>query len=355
VSLPGDGSPESGGLRILLVDDDPSMARLVQQILLAHGFSAPTHVTTGGAALAAAEGVDVVLLDQQLPDVAGLDLLEAFRARAQPPAVILVTAHGDESLAARALRQGADDYLAKDQAFVDLLPQVLERVRRNRAVHAALAAAERELVRTERLAAIGELTVTLHHEINNPLMAASAEVELLLSTATDQSRSGLAAIKTSLDRIRDILRRIRDLRDTQSTEYLGGLRMLDLSGSGAVRAVQRGTVVLAVPDETIARVAALLLRTAGFTVARAPTKEELERAAGATGVTLVLISASGGAPGTGPLGGFRPPAGRRYRVVALAAGTGGAAAAAGADHVMMLPFDPGTFVGEILGVLDRKA
>jgi DNA-binding response OmpR family regulator len=355
VSPLGDGGPERLGLRILLVDDDPTMARLVRQILLAHGFSAPAHVTTGRDALASADAADVVLLDQQLPDVTGLDLLEALRGRAQPPGIILVTAHGNESLAARALRQGADDYLAKDQAFADLLPQVLERVRRNRAVQAALAAAERELLRTERLTAIGELTVTLHHEINNPLMAASAEVELLLSTSGDQARPGLAAIKTSLDRIRDILRRIRDLREAPSTDYLSGLRMLDLSGGSAVRAVARGTAVLALPDETVARVAALLLRTAGFRVAHASTREELERAAGAVGVTLVLIGASGGHPGADSPGGFRPPAARHYRVVALASGAGSAAAATGVDHVMMLPFDPGTFVGEILGVLDRKA
>jgi DNA-binding response OmpR family regulator len=312
-------------------------------------------VTTGRDALASADSVDAVLLDQQLPDVTGLDLLEALRSRAQPPAVILVTAHGNESLAARALRQGADDYLAKDQAFADLLPQVLERVRRNRAVRAALAAAERELLRSERLTAIGELTVTLHHEINNPLMAASAEVELLLATSDERARPGLAAIKISLDRIRDIVRRIKDLREAPSIEYLRGLRMLDLSGSGAVLAVARGTAVLAVPDETVARVAALLLRTAGFTVTRASTSEELARAAGSSGVTLVLVSASGGAPGTDPLGGFRPPAVRRYRVVALASGAGSAAAATGVDHVMMVPFDPGTFVGEILGVLEAKA
>jgi DNA-binding response OmpR family regulator len=350
-----DGGPERAGLRILLVDDDAAMARLVQQILLAHGFAPATHVTTGRDALTAAGEADVVLLDQQLPDGAGLDLLEALRGRAHPPAVILVTAHGNESLAARALRQGADDYLAKDQAFADLLPQVLERVRRNRALHDALSAAEKELLRTERVAAIGELTVTLHHEINNPLMAASAEVELLLSAATEQSRPGLAAIKAALDRIRDILRRIRDLREAPSTEYLGGLRMLDLTGGGAVREVQRGTAVLAVPDETVARVAALLLRTAGFTVVRAPTPEELARAVAAINVTLVLVAARGGAPGTDPLGGFQAPPGRSYRVVALAAGIGGAAAAAGADHVMMLPFDPGTFVGEILGVLEQRS
>ena len=97
----------------------------------------------------------------------------------------MITAHGNESLAAAALRLGAEDYLVKDASLAQLLPQVLERVRRIRAVREALAAAERDLVHAERLAAIGQLNVTLHHTINNPLMAASAEAELLLSDAAE--------------------------------------------------------------------------------------------------------------------------------------------------------------------------
>jgi DNA-binding response OmpR family regulator len=347
------GYPERARLRILLVDDDPSMARLVQETLAAHGFASAAHVTTGRAALDVAADADIVLLDHKLPDVTGLEVLEALRGRPEPPSVVLVTAHGNESLAARALRQGADDYLAKDAAFVDLLPQVLERVRRNRALREALAAAERDVVRAERLAAVVELTVTLHHEINNPLMAASAEVELLLRGAPDpRSREGLAAIKASLDRIRDILRRIRDLRDAPSTEYLAGLRMLDLGAGGGVREVHRGTAVLAIPED-LARVATLLLRTAGFTVVRAGTADELNRAVGSLDVTVVLVLAAAAAPAD-TLAGFRGAPDRRYRLVALAAGEAGRAAAEGSDHVMMLPFDPGTFVGEILAVLGPK-
>jgi DNA-binding response OmpR family regulator len=350
VSGSGAESPERARFRILLVDDDPSTARLVQQILHAHGFAAATHVTSGLAALAAAAETDVVVLDHQLPDVSGLEVLEALRGRAQPPSVVLVTAHGNESLAAKALRQGADDYLAKDSAFAELLPQVLERVRRNRALRDALAAAERDLVQAERLAAVAELTVTLHHEINNPLMAGSAEVELLLRGAPDP-REALEAIKISLDRIRDILRRIRDLRETQSTDYLAGIRMLDLRAGGGVRDVDRGTAVLALPED-LARVATLLLRTAGFAVVRAATPQELDQAARSPQVTLVLVAAAGGAPAADPLAGFRPAPGRRYRLVALATGEASAAAAENSDHVMMLPFDPGTFVAEILAVLE---
>ena len=347
------GGPEKAGLRILLVDDDASMARLVQQVLRVHGFPPATHVDTGQAALAAAE-TDIVLLDHQLPDLSGLEVLETFCARAQPPSVILVTAHGNESLAAKALRQGAEDYLAKDSAFVDLLPQVLERVRRNRALRDALEAAERDRVRAERLAAVAELTVTLHHEINNPLMAASAEVELLLRAGPDpELGEALTAVKSALDRIRDILRRIRDLREAPSTEYLTGIKMLDLSVGGAVRDVDRGTAVLALPED-LARVATLLLRTAGFTVVRATTADELDEAVGAPEVTVVLVPAGAGSSAADPLAGFRPAAGRRYKLLSLASGDAGAGAAQESDHVMMLPFDPGTFVAEVLSVLEGR-
>ncbi len=57
---------------------------------------------------------------------------------------------------------------------------MIERARRNRALQEAHAAAERDLVHAERQAAISQLKVTLSHNINNPLMAALAETEMLL-------------------------------------------------------------------------------------------------------------------------------------------------------------------------------
>src|SRR3712207_6529836 len=100
--------------RVLLVDDDPDITRLVQHVLTATGYGPAVHVGTGADALANLGGIDIVLLDHQLPDTSGLEVLAAIRSRAQSPGVILVTAHGSESLAAAALRLGADDYLAKD-------------------------------------------------------------------------------------------------------------------------------------------------------------------------------------------------------------------------------------------------
>ena len=337
--------------KVLLVDDDPVIARLVRKILSDNGFDSVVHAATGREALELVDGVDVVLLDHQLPDTTGIEVLEAIRARPQPPAVILITAHGNESLAAIALRRGADDYLAKDVSLADLLPQVLERVRRTRELRKALVAAERDLVRAERLAAIGEMTVTLHHEINNPLMAAFANVELLLADSSmpaDSRQETLAGVREALHRIRDIMRRIGDLREIRTKSYATGVQMVDLHDTGAAAAVRRGQALVLVTDEDLARIVSLLLRHAGFEVVRTSDAADLLRRTSGGQTRIVVAQGGTDAAGAHPLGGFVPPAGRAYRVVALVSGDGTGAKAAGADHVVVLPFDPGLFTAEVI-------
>ncbi len=342
---------------VLLVDDDPTIARLVGRIVAEIGFGPFTHTTTGRESLELLDGTDIVLLDHQLPDSEGLEVLDAIRARPNPPAVVLITAHGNESLAAAALRRGADDYLAKDPSLKVLLPQILERVRRNRELGKALVAAEQELVRAERLAAIGEMTVTLHHGINNPLMAATADVELLLAATkmTDSDRhQALESIRESLRRIRDIVRQIGDLREVQTKAYVPGIRMVDLEpGATVPRPRVRGVALLLIPDEDLARVIALLLRDAGFEVERFDDVAALEASAGREHVSLVLVLGGSGAAGAHALAGFSPAAERGYRVVALV--TGGPpepSREAGADLVVQLPFDPRSFTAEMIRLVE---
>src|SRR5919108_1362335 len=83
--------------RILLVDDDPDIARLVQHILSKNGLGPAVQVASGREALSVLNEVDIVLLDQQLPDTSGLDVLDAIRSRPAPPAVMPVPAHGHQS------------------------------------------------------------------------------------------------------------------------------------------------------------------------------------------------------------------------------------------------------------------
>jgi two-component system repressor protein LuxO len=99
---------------LLLVEDSPSLARTYQAQLAPLGHRVVT-AEEGRTALAllAAEPVDCVLLDLQLPDMDGMEILQAARARPNPPAVVVITSNGSISTAIKAIRGGAFDYLVK--------------------------------------------------------------------------------------------------------------------------------------------------------------------------------------------------------------------------------------------------
>lgn len=333
--------------RLLAIEDDAAAARLVARVLEVHGYGDLKVVGTVAAGLAAAPYADIILLDHQLPDGNGLDILEALRAAPSKPSVIVVTAHGDEQLAAQALRLGAEDYLVKDGSLASLLPEVVERVRRGRALTSALAAAERDLMRAERLAAVGEMTVTLHHEINNPLMAATAAVDFLQHGSdplTEVQRRELHEVQQALERIRLIVQRVGGLTAAPSREYGSGMRMLDLGAQGEQPVVLRGLAGIRIENEDIARVVGMLLRNEGWRVERCHTAEDLERLTRTIGTSLLVLELR---PGTAdPFDGFRPAADRDYRL-AVVTPDAAAATALRADIVAVLPFDPDHFAADI--------
>ena len=329
---------ERSALRILVVDDDPAMVRLAAAALTAHGFTDLEHVATGRDALLAAARADVLLLDQNLPDLAGREVLLALRAWPEPPSVVMVTAHGSETFAADALRAGAEDYLVKDASLAAMLPEVVERVRRMRSLREALATAERELLHVERRAAVGEMTVTLHHEINNPLMAATAELELLLGgqdALSAAQRRSLETIRGMLDRIREIVKRAGELRRAATAEYAPGVQMIDLQAGGSRPEMpSKGRALVLVPEEGTARVLESLLRRAGYAAQRIAGPASLVPASQGFDVTLV-VAAERSLPANLPA-----PAQRSYRLFILQDGDGSAARAAEPSETLALPLDP---------------
>jgi DNA-binding response OmpR family regulator len=350
---------ERGKLRVLVVDDDPTMASLLRSLLTAEGYDRIDWVTTGAAALERIGETDLILLDHHLPDTTGLELLPRLLARSDPPSVIMVTGEGTEELAASSLRLGADDYIAKGVRLAEMLPPIVERARRNRMLHATRAEVEQELIRAERLVAVGEMTVTLHHELNNPLMAALAEIDLLLAgeDVAPPVAQAIDRVRDALLRMRDIVKRAGELRRADASAYLTGLRMIDLTGSGdgtpAATGASRGRAVVYTPDRELFRAAALLLRHAGFSVDLAPSIEAAGAESRRFDVQLLVLDVSG-VP-QDPLEGFRPLKGRQYTLVAVVRGHPEPAKKAGADLVLTRPFDPATFTTEILRAMAARA
>jgi PAS domain S-box-containing protein len=124
------------GLRLFLVEDNDDIALLVRKALERAGHQV-TRCRTAADALTvlAHQAFDLVLLDQRLPDMPGIDLLHALQREGIVAPALMVTGHGDEQLASQVLRAGALDYLVKDHdlLFLTELPKrVQESVLRHR-------------------------------------------------------------------------------------------------------------------------------------------------------------------------------------------------------------------------------
>lgn len=123
--------------RVLVVDDSPTQALEVRQRLVRAGFS--VQLANGGpAALTAIQSnrPDIVLTDVMMPDMDGFELVSRIRADHPGLPVVLMTAHGSEDIALRALRDGAAGYVAKRHLARDLsrtLENVLAVLRANAA------------------------------------------------------------------------------------------------------------------------------------------------------------------------------------------------------------------------------
>lgn len=101
-------------MRILLVEDNQALAEGLTAILRGSGYAVDAVADGASAeAVAAAESYDLVILDLNLPEMDGLDVLRAMRARANKAAVMILTARGAPEDRVKGLDLGADDYMIK--------------------------------------------------------------------------------------------------------------------------------------------------------------------------------------------------------------------------------------------------
>lgn len=118
---------------VLLVEDKPALARAYCEIL-GHEACTLSVAENGAAALAAiaARMPQVMLLDLQLPDMNGIDILKQVRAQEWPITVVVVSAHGSINVAVEAMREGAFDFVVKPFAPERLMVTVRNALERQR-------------------------------------------------------------------------------------------------------------------------------------------------------------------------------------------------------------------------------
>jgi DNA-binding NtrC family response regulator len=133
------------GQRLLVVDDDETIGKLLSDLLEANGYAVDVAPDTQGAAqLLRTREYEVVLTDLMLPDGDGLEVVRAARARPYEPEVLVITAFGTIDSAVEAVRSGAFDYLTKPIATQKLLLTV-ERALERRSLKTEVSNLRREV------------------------------------------------------------------------------------------------------------------------------------------------------------------------------------------------------------------
>ncbi|MFM7064266.1 MAG: response regulator transcription factor [Actinomycetes bacterium] len=167
-------------VRILVVEDDPSISEPLVAGLLRHGFEA-RHVATGAEAVDAASSVDAVLLDLGLPDIDGVEVCRQVRQTSNVP-IIVVSARSDEVERVLLLELGADDYVVKPFGLREVVARIRAVARRTGAGGGPVVAERTELV-------AGPLRVDLRtHQVfvgDAPVDLTPKEFDLLAHLAAD--------------------------------------------------------------------------------------------------------------------------------------------------------------------------
>lgn len=167
--------------RILIIDDDPKLCRLIANYLQPLGYSvAAEHTGPSGLNRVLNESFDGVLLDVMLPGMTGFDLLRELRKQSQVP-VLMLTALGDEADRIVGLELGADDYLPKTFSTRELLARLRAVLRRS-----AVTARSKEMPLAAPLV-VGDLWIdTETHRAtlsDSPLTLTPVEYEVLVALA----------------------------------------------------------------------------------------------------------------------------------------------------------------------------
>ncbi|UAK24702.1 sensor histidine kinase [Sphingomonas nostoxanthinifaciens] len=213
--------------RILYIDDDEGLRRLVRRALERRGYSVDLADSGDqGVAMAGAEMYDLVAVDHYMPIRDGLATLDALTALPAPPPVIYVTGSEESRIAVAALKAGAIDYVVKTVGddFFDLLARTIDQALVQVSLRAQKEAAEAQL--RESNARLQTLLHEVNHRVANSLQLVSAFVHMQARSAGEGAKAALADTQRRIAAIAQVHRRLytSDAVDSvDMAEYLNSL------------------------------------------------------------------------------------------------------------------------------------
>lgn len=205
-----------GRVRLLVVDDDRKLCRLIRDYLSPLGYDVhAAHTGPEGLERAVAGEYGAVILDVMLPGLDGLELLKQLRRTTDVP-VLMLTARGEEADRIVGLEVGADDYLPKTFSTRELLARLRAVLRRRSRSSTPMTEGEEDLVvgplrvnRAARVALLGDQALCL----------TPVEFDLLASLARARGR-----VKTREQLLEEVVQRGWDVFDRSIDVHISALR-----------------------------------------------------------------------------------------------------------------------------------
>ena len=221
--------------KILVIDDNKLYVdALTNTILLPLGYRV-LHADNGqsGLDMIKVNQPHVIMLDMNLPDLTGLEVLAALRQKNCQTPVIFMTMFGSESLAVEAFRLGAMDYLAKPFSGEDV-EQAILRALANAHLSNADIYTDNNLIAAKT---VRQTAVTLSHYINNHLMALTGGLSLLQENLQHEfpdhplASKVLADGQTSVCRIEQVMRALQQITEVRHVPYYDDVHMIDVEAA----------------------------------------------------------------------------------------------------------------------------
>lgn len=221
-------------MRILIAEDDLTSRLILQRVLGKIGYDVIT-ATDGEVAwkiLQEPAAPRLVILDRVMPGMDGLALCRKLRAQQQPEPfyILLLTSKAEPDDIVQGLDAGADDYIAKPYDNAELLARI--------GVGRRVLKLQAEVAERQKLQGVLEMAGAVCHELNQPLHVVSGYFEMFLEdlNETDPHVETIRTIKTELDKLGELTRKIMRITQYRTKDYLGGRHaIIDIKEASACK------------------------------------------------------------------------------------------------------------------------